>query len=209
MQKYLIPILLSGSLILTISCSRQPYSYLNREKGSDCVSRLIPDFSVIRYRTSVELAGREFGGTLIIKRMNDQSTRAVFTGDAGITFFDMGFNGDDFKVYYINNQLNRKAVIRQLQNDIKLILMAEVKGEAVKAVISNNEMIHFYGSDKNTAAYITTSDCTALIRAERWKKGKLNSKAHIYSMKNNHPDSVIIEHNRINFTISLKQIAAQ
>ena len=206
MPAYLIPILLSGSLLLTASCSRLPYAALSQEARSSCVQDLKPDFSVIRYRAQVEIAGRGFGGTLIFKKMSDQSLRAVFTGDAGITFFDLGFKSDGFTVYYMHEQLNRKAVIRQLQQDISLILMTEVQKEALRTLRQSGERIHLYGTEQNTAAYITPTDCSRLLRAERWKKGKLNARAQLFAIQNNIADSVFIDHRSFNFTISLRQI---
>lgn len=206
MQKFLIPILLSGSLMLSVSCSRQPWSGLERAEVNDCLLKHLPDYLSERYKSEIEIAGRSFGGILVVKKMNDHSTRVVFTGDAGITFFDMEFKGETFKVHYITKKLDRKPVIRQLREDIRLVLMSVVKSKPDQHIINGGESIHVYNQDKKTTGYFTSSDCTKLIKAEIRSNNKLKTTASFYETGKSLPDSVFIKHESIHFTISLKKL---
>lgn len=209
MQKYLIPILLSGSLLLAVSCSRQPWHGLERVEATDCLLNHIPTFGSERYKSDVEISGKQFGGILVVKKMNDQTTRTVFTGDAGITFFDMEFSGNQFKVHYITPKLDRRPVINQLREDIGLILMTEAVSAPDEQIKNGDETIHIYNKEKKTTAYFSSGNCTQITRAEIRTKGKLKTTAFFFEKGKNLPDSVFIKHERINFTISLKKLKQQ
>lgn len=193
-------------MMLTVSCSRQPWSGLERTEVSDCILQHLPEFSTERYRSEVQIAGKQFGGILVVKKMSDQTIRTVFTGDAGITFFDMEFNGDDSWVHYMTKKLDRKPVIRQLKDDISLVLMTKMRSKPDQHIKNGNESIHVYQNDKKTTAWYTSSNCSELIKAEIRIKGKLKTTASFFGTIESLPDSVFINHESINFTISLKKL---
>src|SRR5688572_30773844 len=84
-----------------------------------CLDRIRqPALATSWYTASVDVVGKHISGLLLVKEMPNQSKRIVFTNEAGVTFFDFGFESDNtFKVYSIIKQLDKKPVVRLLRND--------------------------------------------------------------------------------------------
>ncbi|MEO7176787.1 MAG: hypothetical protein ABIV51_12765 [Saprospiraceae bacterium] len=84
-------------------------------------SNPLPDTS-IWYRASVDIVGNHLSGLLLIKSRND-SARIVFTNESGFKFFDFEFGPTNyFKKHSVLPQMDKKAVIRTLQNDFLLVI---------------------------------------------------------------------------------------
>lgn len=174
-----------------------------------CVSGFVPRFERQLYNTHVDVAGRHLSGLLLLKTMPDSSTRLVFANEAGFKFFDFGYKGTDFQVYYIIEQMNKKAVIKTLQKDFSLLLMRPVTQFAMRESFElGNEKYSSYVSGKDFYHYITDRDCTELLRMERSGKKKKVTAINFTGVENNIPDSVHIQHFKFNFVISLKQLRA-
>src|SRR5690606_4645887 len=99
--------------------------------GLDCVQRLKPDgITASWFDASVDVVGKHFSGLLLIREMEDRSTRLVFTNEVGVTFFDFEFLEDGrFDVKRIVDPLNKKLVIQTLRDDFSLLLGYPFRGE--------------------------------------------------------------------------------
>ena len=136
--------------------------------------------------------------------MPDSSVRTIFTNQTGATFFDFEFRGKNFKVIYCIKQLDKKAVIQQLRKDFELPLFLFDKKTAEQFTLTN-EMYHRFNSGKEFSYYITDSNCANLKRIECSSKNKKKTIVTFSPYKNDFPDSIFIEHQLYNFTISLKK----
>src|SRR5438128_8324576 len=103
--------LLISCLFFLCACASQ-YKQLQQSTGNaDCLQKFKPDFTRALYYTTVNVTGKYLSGILLIKKMPDSSTRMVFSNQSGFKFFDFEFSASgDFKVYYIIDKLNKKAV---------------------------------------------------------------------------------------------------
>lgn len=193
-------------LVLAASCS-SAYKHAQRiPVQPNCINLFQPQFTRTLYSTQVDVVGKHLSGLLIIKKMPDSSIRMVFANEGGFKFFDFGFNGSEFTVYHIIEQMDKKAVIKTLRKDFELLLMQPLNKAQPYSMRLNNETYHVYAAGKDHYYYITDSTCSKLTRMERGSKRKKVTEIHTSGIKNTIPDSVNIQHHNFNFTITLKQL---
>jgi hypothetical protein len=200
--------LLSGScLFFFISCT-PVYRQMQTTAGNiNVLAKFKPAFSVALYNTQVDVVGNHLSGLLLIKKMQDSSTRMVFSNEMGFKFFDFEFTpGGNFKVYSIVKQMNKKAVIKTLRKDFELILMEGLDSAALSVRTSNGLTYYVFPQTKGYNYYITDSTGDKLVRMERASKRKTVVEAIMKNYINGIPDTIGISHKTFNFTIGLKRI---
>ena len=172
---------------------------------TDCVQAFKPVFTTALYNTQVNVIGKHLSGLLIIKTMPDSSIRIVFSSEAGFKFFDFGFSGNDFTVYYIYRDMDKKAVIKTLRKDFELVLMNRLNRESY--VLKNEDELYYTFEDgKDHYYYVTNSGCSRLTRMERGSKRKKVATAIAQHFNEGVPDTIGITHDNFNFNIGLKRI---
>jgi hypothetical protein len=175
----------------------------------DCFKKFKPVFSRAVYRTSADVVGKHISGLLVVKLMPDSSTRFVFSNEVGFSFFDIGFLPDNqFRVFSIMPQMNRKSVVETLQKDFGLIMFRNTEAKNYFSLKDGNEIYHGIAQSKGANYYITDTNCTRLIRMQRASDKKAIVVAWMDSHPDREPDSILIRHLNFNFTISLKKISS-
>ena len=192
-------------LLFSIGCASDYRHMQTVDPDPACVSRLAPVYtSTGWYHAGVDVMGRHISGLLLIKNMPDSSQRVVFTSEAGMTFFDLGFSKDGkFEVFNIIKQLDRTPVVRTLEKDFKLILGVPFKNASFKVSAKDDEV--FYGvSQKNETAYfITTKDCASLRRLELGSDRKRKVIVQITGNGYPNPDQIKLLHSTFDMQINL------
>jgi len=172
-----------------------------------CIQKFRPVFQSDLYRTTVEVNGKEITGLLLIKTMPDSSIRIVFSNEFGIKFFDFEFSGrDQFKIYSIVPQMDKKPVITTLRKDFELLLFKHTDTGNAYALRNNGEFFHGFPQESGVNYYVTDSACGSLIKMQRASSTKPVVEAKFFPDKTGSPDSVDISHKNFNFTIALKHI---
>lgn len=196
------------SLIVVLQgCAPSPYNNLTASAASSsCLEKFRPEITSVLYNSHINVVGKHLSGLLIFKKMDDQSTRVVFSNEMGVKFFDFEFKQDGFKVIYCMDKLNKKPVIRQLRKDIGMLLFHEIN--ILNASVKSNTHENYFGfkNGKETNYYITSQDCNELKRIENANSKKKKIIANLTAYKKGMPDSVYISHENFEFNISLKQI---
>ena len=190
---------------LMLSCNS--YRHLQKIRLSDqCLYKFKPAISRAIYRTSVDVNKKHISGMLLIKTMADSSIRVVFSNAMGFSFFDFGFSrGNEFKVYQIISQMDKKAVIKTLRKDFELVLFMNMQ-EKNRFTLADSAF-NYYGfpQAKGVNYYITDKNCSTLVKMERSSKRKPVVEAMMTFNKESIPDSISIRHLNFNFSITLKK----
>lgn len=194
--------------IIFFSCAPRAYKNLTLSNAdAACVSKFVPKFERSLYKADIEVAGNYLSGILLIKKMEDHSTRIVFTNQAGMSFFDFEFSKEAvFKVYSIMDKMNKKAVIKTLEKDFSLILFNKTH-LPYKSYISDHDVYYSFIDKKDRYYYIMDSSCQKLIRMERGSSSKKILEAYFDNTKpeDNIPQKIILKHSNFKFNISLTQ----
>ena len=198
------------SCMLVLTACSSSYKHLQRtQEDVSCVQKFRPDFTNALYYTEVNVIGKHLSGLLIIKFMPDSSTRMVFSNEAGFKFFDFEFAKDgNFKVFYIIDQMNKKAVVTTLRKDFEIIMMqpANMQHGYMSRNIESAYNYYAFPQEKGFNYYITDSTCNQLIRLERASSKKAVVKILMKDYINGLPDTIGITHTNFNFNIGLKQL---
>ena len=207
MPIFLMRYLVYVSIFLCGTACSSSYKALQRTEADQlCVKKFKPAFTTALYTTQVDVIGKHLSGLLIIKTMPDSSVRIVFSNEAGFKFFDFGFEGNDFKVYYIFNKMDKKAVVKTLRKDFELVLMRHIDAQQSYTTKEGQSLYHVFPDGRDRYYYITDNACHSLIRMERGSKRKKIVEAFIKPGADNMPDSIGIKHDNFNFDIQLKHL---
>lgn len=129
--------LLLISILFTIHSCKLPYKIV--ENYSDTKSYptcFISESKSLLYRTKVDAFGNYFSGLLFIKPHSADSVRIVFMSELGLKFFDFEINGNENKINYCLDALNKPYIVNTLVNDFRIMLL---KSEANKVKFYNTE----------------------------------------------------------------------
>lgn len=203
-------VLLCGLIFLSGFFSGCRSAYKGMESASvnhDCLTDLQPTYQNELYKAQVDITGHSLSGLLLIKKMPDSSTRVVFSTEMGVKFFDFEFreNGDFF-VIDILKKLNKKPVIRALEQDFRLVLMNEGGKIPVETRMNELYFYHGYSKGKKQAWYLTDKNCKQLMGAELTSKRKPLVRVEFIDVAAGNPDSILINHLNFRFNIVLKKL---
>jgi hypothetical protein len=202
--------LLFISCLLVLTACSSSYKHLQKtQEDVSCIEKFKPDFSNALYYTEINVVGKHLSGLLVIKLMPDSSTRMVFSNEGGFKFFDFEFaaNGN-FKVFYIIDAMNKKAVITTLRKDFEITMMQQANMQHGYMSRNRDSGYNYYAfpQEKGFNYYITDTTCTQLIRMERASSRKAVVRIQMKDYINGIPDSISITHTNFSFDIGLKRL---
>ncbi len=205
---------LSSLLILCWAAGcKAPYKALQpvASAGVHTALQYKPLFDKELYRCVVEgkflLKSFRLSGLLLLKHLPDSSTRVVFQNEIGFSFFDFGWNKqDDFTVHHIIPQLDKPAVIRTLEKDLRLLLMKRLDTATEKHFIKDYSLYHQFPLEQGSVYYIESNNTLSGIEHAGKRKtvttitiaGKETAQAL--------PDTIFFQHHKAHFTIQLHKI---
>jgi hypothetical protein len=194
--------------VIFLAACTSSYRDLRKAEGDlRCIQQFRPRITSAYYETQVEAAGRQFSGILIMKKMVDSSLRIVFSSKPGIKFFDFEFLPDSgFRVLYIMNELNKKAVIKTLRKDFEVLLFMYTSPDRGWLLTNGSRNYYTFPRENGFNYYITDTNCSELLLMERGSKRKAVVDITMSNLSENMPDTIGIEHKNVNFIIGLKKI---
>jgi hypothetical protein len=197
------------SIVVGSGCSSE-YKLLRPIKADpSCIERLKPrGVNTSWYNASIDVVGKHISGLLLIKNMPDSSTRIVFTNEAGVKFLDFEFRDNNrFTVHYILKQMNKKPVIRLLQNDFSLMLGIPFQSASWQAWQNQNEIYYGVHEKKETHYFITGQDCASLHWIESGSRRKRKLSLILSGNDLKKPDSINLQHHTFAMHITLRKLA--
>ena len=154
------------------------------------------------YKAQIDIYNNHFGGLLIIKKIQENIHRVVFTTEMGTKLFDFSFNENDFKVNYIINDLDKSLLIKILKQDFKTLITETLKienhykiglQEVYETSLYNKKHFYFYEDDK-------------LDKIERVKGAKKIVSFQFSYISDSIAKQIDIIHNNLKLKITLKSI---
>lgn len=205
-MRYLL--LNSLMLVMLTSCS-SAYRGLQRVNGdaAGCMERFRPKIAQpVLYATQVDVLQHHLSGLLYFKPMEDGSMRVVFMSEMGMKFFDFEFAKDgSFTKHYMLPKMDKKAVVKTLRKDLEMVLMRQNPSTATVYTMNGLRYTAF-DLPKGKIYYITDADCKTLLRVENGSKRKPVVEAYLSHYRNGVPDSLLVQHKKVKFTISSQRV---
>ncbi len=199
-------ILLLSSLIFLLSCSKTTTNNFQVSKGNACLQSLKPKIKSVLFNTQVDILNHHLSGLLLMKQLNNDTTRIVFTNEMGLKYFDFEFTSNDFKVIYCIKKLNRKILLNQLQKIFNLVLMNNNDLNGFQLAKSDSEKSYVLDNHKEQTYYITDTHCSTIFRIEILDKQTKKIIINLDAKKNGIAENINIKYQTFKFDINLKQI---
>lgn len=206
MQKSTIPFLITSLFLLVLlnSCAVKTVKDFDKTAVTSELFK-VPYFSDKAidyvYKSSISVYGRNFGGIFIAKKIDDTTHRIVFTTEFGNKLFDFEISGNEFKVNFILEELDRKIIVNMLKRDFMLLLKKEFK---VEEQFENAAFTVLKSKDENRFNYLFVSKKS--LRLEKLihsTKSKEKISIEYLSENNTLADKIIIDHKNIKLRIEL------
>ncbi len=200
--------LISCLLVLFVSCSLSTTKgYLEQDKSIDFVENNY--FSDIEtdyvYKANFDVYKHSFGGILIIKMIQNENYRIVCTTEFGKRIFDFEWVNNDFITHYILEELNRKIIIKTLQNNFQILV--KQKSKIVKEFLNDKEMAFQTSFDQRFNYYVFSKRSQQLVRIIHTSKNKEKMTIYFDRMENDIARSVEIIHHNMKMKIKLNYIS--
>jgi len=159
------------------------------------------------YKAHIAVYGNDMGGIFIIKKMNDTLYRAAFTTEFGNKLFDFEISGNNFKVNYILEELDKKIVVNTLKKDFMLLLKKE---HTVNERYESAESIVYKSKDGGRYNYLFTDKAsgrlTKLVNATKSKEKIIITYNPDDAESNILAKNIVIDHKNIKLKIELNYL---
>ncbi|HLT52136.1 MAG TPA: hypothetical protein VKZ93_09260 [Arenibacter sp.] len=118
--------LISGMVLLLMACGSYPKKN-NFQKVEKATMDIINPYFSDRardyvYKAKITFADKSFGGLFVVKKLDEDQYRVVFTTEMGNKLMDFSFEGNTFKVNYILEEMDKKILIDLLRKDFYVLI---------------------------------------------------------------------------------------
>ena len=206
MQKSTIPFLIISFFLLVVlnSCAVKTVKDFDKIPVSKAIYKTpyFSDKSVdYVYKSSISVYGRDFGGIFIAKKINETTHRIVFTTEFGNKLFDFEIAGNEFKVNFILEELDRKIIVNMLKRDFMLLLINEFQ---VDEEFENTDFTVLKSKeDKRFNFLFVSKKNIKLEKLVHSTKSKEKISIEYLSENNTLAEKIIIDHKNIKLRIEL------
>lgn len=172
------------------------------------VSWFKTDSDHLLMNTTIDVMKNHFSGLMVIKSLPNGGYRVVFMTEVGLKIFDMEFvPGEEAKVHYFMDAMDKKILIRTLSADLKLLLVQPQQNK--KPVVYESpparKMVRF--KHKRRRDYYEISALTGRpVQAYQVSGTSQKARIDFFSRDGIQIDSVNIVHYHVNLRIGMHLI---
>ncbi|MCM4169024.1 hypothetical protein KCTC52924_00211 [Arenibacter antarcticus] len=194
-------------VFLLFSCGSYPKKNDYKKVERPAVEIINPYFSDMEkdyiYKAKINFRQKSFGGIFIVKKLEKDHHRVVFTTEMGNKILDFSFIGNHVEVNYIVEEINKKIVMDLLKQDFFVVIhetprMLQQFSKPGDTTLLKTEF------NKNTYFYIYHDN--RLNKVIRTKNAKEKSVYIFSQVEDNSANEIDITHKKIKLNIHLKSI---
>ena len=156
------------------------------------------------YKAKINIYGRYFGGILIIKKVEEDTHRVVFTTEFGNKIFDFLYEGDNFTKNFLIEDLDKKIIVNTLQKDFKLLISESAK--VIEEYASEGQQIYKTKTNNRFNFYFIEDKTSVLERIVQTSKSKEKVEIVFTSEGNELAEKIGIYHSNIKLNIDLNYL---
>ncbi len=145
---------------------------------------------------------------LFFKQLENGTIRAIFQNEMGIAFFDFEWDSTgNFKIKQVMPQLDKDAVIKTLRKDLEMLLMIGMDKKSEKSLVADRGKMQLYRLNRASGYVYYTVEDDHIVKIENTNNRKRIVSVNVQSENTaSMPDTVLFNHHKANFTISLTKI---
>jgi len=191
--------------LLIVGCSSYPKKnnfVVDEIESPKILNSYFSDTIDYVYKAQISVRDNNFGGILIIKKINKSEHRVVFATEMGNTLFDFSYMGDKFKVNSILKEMDKKILINLLKKDFKVL----IEDNPVKVNSFTKGVDRVFQAEIYSKDYFYFVGENGLEKIIKTKNGKENTQFIFSGVESDIAKNIQILHNKINLKISLTKI---
>ena len=198
--------LILSLFILTLTSCGTTYKIPGtQEKNKEEQQIVNPYFNQINkeysYRFNITFMKKEMKGNFVVKKLGEDSHRAVMTSDFGNTLFDLSISQDKYILHYAMPDLNKKVVVKTLAEDLQTILKNDFQlDERIKT--STNIIL----KSEDVSLIFDPNETNYFHELVRLKNNKIKTINQFSSNQSDFPEKIFIKHNHFNLSIELNKV---
>ena len=113
--------------------------------GSYTTAIFDSSFEKALYKGSLDISKVHLSGLFFVKRVSGNSIRFMFSNELGMNFFDFELKGKEFIVHSCFPSMNRKSLLKLLENDFRLLLVPDTTVRRMKPERSKDPELLIFG----------------------------------------------------------------
>ncbi len=210
-NRYSLRILVLIILLFIAGCSN-PYKKLTKVENPEKDTRIIPyslplsDKTII-YKADITFYKNNFGGLLVIKKIEEKKFRIALTTQFGLKIFDFELNHGKLNVVFCIDQLNKELIIKTFEEDFNLLLLQQDFEKIFKLKNTElNQRIWQLNSGKTSTYYIQNNESTSIDYISKRKRNSEKISVGLRNYKNDLPGEINLQHHNIKLKMNLKLI---
>ena len=135
----------------------QPKGYISGQ-GPYTTAIFDSSFEKALYKGSLDISKHHLSGLFFLKRVSMNSVRIIFSNELGMNFFDFELKGDEFIIHSCFPTLDRKSLLKLLENDFRLLLMPDTTVIRMKRGPSKDPELLIFGVKTARGSFHYTYD---------------------------------------------------
>lgn len=160
------------------------------------------------YKAKIKAYNNDFGGILIIKKIEDHKHRIVFTTNFGNKIFDFELFNNEMKTNFIMKDLDKKIIINTLKRDFQTL--TQERNPTHKSFRDNEGKIIFQSKTKKRFNhYIVDEKTQQLLQIINTNHSKEKITITFSKVKNTIAKNISITHNTAPIQIDLSFLNQQ
>ncbi|HSH65566.1 MAG TPA: hypothetical protein VLB84_07170 [Bacteroidia bacterium] len=202
-------LLLSSILAIVIcSCSKVHYQKATPLFSSAEIPVLKPifgdHFNSFLFKTNLTAYGKDFSGLLLLKQMQPDDYRVIFTTELGMKLVDFEFTDTAFTLHYCVPYFNRPALLKILQQDIHILLMNTIGSK--KTELFTNKQHQQVIKQWDTPPFFnfySLNQYQQIVAIEHTKKQIKKTTFVLGNYNDDIPGNITIQHHTVKLRIEL------
>ena len=196
-------------LLLMNSCSN-PYKNLTKTEYTEKNIKKIPfalphSEKAIIYKADITFYKNNFGGLLIIKKIEEESYRIALTTQFGLKIFDYELNQGKLNVVFCIDQLNKNLIIKTFEEDFNLLLLQQDFEKLIELKNPETQQkIWELKSGKVSTYYIQNNESMSIDNIIKSKRNSEKISVGLHNYNNDLPGEINLEHHNIKLKMNLK-----
>lgn len=202
-MKKSLPIFLLLISIAFLSCG--PTRHLTKTNAeAHTFQPPLNDYSTALYKAHIKVGNMAFSGLFYFKKDTDGLQRIIFLSELGLTFLEMVYEENSFKVNKCQDFIDSKTILSNFMNDLQLLIDQPVSptklakyenenGNLAVVKFRSRKKKHFYFYEEN-------GELGKIVQ----KKGLRHVEIDLQNGEKNVPQKIEVKHKRIKLYIKLK-----
>ncbi|MRI00818.1 hypothetical protein GH721_09795 [Kriegella sp. EG-1] len=198
--------LLISLVLLVVSCASYPKKKKFKQASKAKFEIENPYFANASldyvYKADIKVLKKSFSGIFIVKKLNNQHHRIVFTTEMGNKLFDFEFLNETFKINHILPEMDKKILINILKHDFFALIKQNPFSEK-QFFKGNSKMFQSELLKKNYYYFFENEKLNKIVRT-------YNGKEKVTFLFSGNSDNIVsrinIQHSNIKLNIYLKKL---